>query len=131
MKLIFIGIRHREVSKLPSEERIRKYPRGKSCEDAKEIARYLAGGEPLAISPGVIRDVIGEGCNEDQPIGTGSIYTDGRWQWCDDLGYYICNYKIDLPREFLIAVRKENYIPPPRGTINVLELLNEYRKQQP
>lgn len=44
-----------------------------------------------------------------ETIGTPYIYTDGEWFWTTEYIYYIENYEINLPPEFLLTMTKHKY----------------------
>jgi hypothetical protein len=52
-------------------------------------------------------------------IGPINIRTDGVWAWPDSLSYYLENYHVFVPEEFLIHVRTKNYVAPDATEINV------------
>ena len=57
------------------------------------------------VTPGVVEDVI------DPPKGNASVpsgYTDGIWLWPGDLVYYVENYNLKLPDDFVGTMRKNN-----------------------
>lgn len=73
------------------------------------ICKYLSNGAPVIISPGITTDILDEAAGI---AGTGSSYTDGIWLWPDDLAYYVRNYNIALPSEFLNTMEANNWNNP-------------------
>lgn len=66
--------------------------------DEAAIVRYLAESPVLAISGSVVYDIL----DPQHPVaGRNAVRTDGVWIWPDDLAYYVANYHIELPAEFI------------------------------
>lgn len=63
-----------------------------------QIVNYLDHGHFFIISPTVVTDVLTE---REVNIGTLAIQTDGVWAWPSDLVYYVKNYGISLPHDFV------------------------------
>lgn len=61
------------------------------------IILYLQSAKLLAASPGLVKDVLGDG----EIIDSLCIYTDGVWSWPSDLVYYVEKYKVALPSDFI------------------------------
>ena len=68
-----------------------------------EIVDYLSTQEPFIVSLGISYDVF----YPDKIIGAPNIFTDGVWYWSEDLPYYIKNYHVKLPDEFIEYVKKQ------------------------
>ena len=64
----------------------------------KRICSYLESGVPLIVIPEICKDVIHP---EKGTSGVSSEYTDGKWLWRGDLQYYVKNYNLKLPDEFI------------------------------
>ncbi len=71
-----------------------------------KIVRYLNDGKALIISPGLVDDVID---SSKGTAGTPTVYTDGKWIWPGDLAYYVKNYHLGLPQEFLDYMQEKNW----------------------
>ena len=75
-------------------------------DDEAAIVRYLAESPVLAISGSVVRDVI-------DPLhsvaGRNAVRTDGVWIWPADLAYYVANYRIELPADFIEHGARANW----------------------
>ena len=83
---------------------------GKGNKDLiNQICKYLESGVTLVTSPGVASDVINP---ERGEIGTLSALTDGTWLWPGDLAYYVRNYSIELPDEFIQSMVNNNWSVP-------------------
>jgi hypothetical protein len=67
-------------------------------DDEAAIVRYLAESPVLAVSGSAVYDVI----DPQHPVaGRNAVRTDGAWIWPDDLAYYVANYHVELPAEFI------------------------------
>ncbi|MBK5144775.1 hypothetical protein I2494_13815 [Budviciaceae bacterium BWR-B9] len=66
--------------------------------DSLKVAGYLNNGHFLMIAPTVVTDVLSD---EQKFIGTLTIQTDGVWAWPSDLAYYVSNYGVLLPPDFI------------------------------
>lgn len=70
--------------------------------DKDKIIRYLKNGKKEAICPKVVYDLINK-----KIISTSfSVLTDGEYVWRNDLEYYIKNYNIKLPDDFIRKIYK-------------------------
>lgn len=62
------------------------------------VAKYLSGGVPVF-------DVMGASRDPENPEhfipGGPSLISDGEWVWRNDLQYFVANYGIGLPEEFV------------------------------
>lgn len=73
-----------------------------------EALAYLDKARCLMASPGLYPDLL----DAQRQIGGPYTFTDGVWLWSGDLVYYLKNYHIDLPAEFLEHMRQRNWVPP-------------------
>ena len=81
---------------------------GPCFEEEKALAYMKAGSEFLLIA-GVFEDVL----DSQRPIvGAPHVMTDGVWAWSAELIYYLQNYHIQLPEEFLQHMLNNNWIVP-------------------
>jgi hypothetical protein len=89
--------------------------------DEEHILQYLRTGVAFTWAPGLENDILAP----EKVIGSICILTDGIWAWPDSLRYYLENYHVILPQEFLSHVQSRNYIAPNPEEIdtNKLELL--------
>ena len=74
--------------------------------DLEKTIRYLDSGALLISSPGIVFDQL---CDEERIIGSLDILTDGTWAWPSDLIYYLKHYKVELPKEFLEHMLKNDW----------------------
>jgi hypothetical protein len=74
-----------------------------------EVARYLADGSILAATGERVFDVVKGGQKE---VGLLALQTDGHWVWPADLTYYVAEYNVFLPLEFVDWMRSAEWIPP-------------------
>lgn len=78
-------------------------------ERAEQICSYLDNGVLLIVSPGSSEDVITSG---NSIPGGNSEFTDGTWIWPGDLSYYVRNYLLKLPDDFLNHIVDNNWVIP-------------------
>jgi hypothetical protein len=87
-------------------------------EDPKKLDKicgYLKSGLEFVVTPGMVEDVIHP---EKGAAGVPSIYTDGEWFWPGDLAYYVKNYRLKLPDEFVSMMEKKGW----RANVSMDEL---------
>jgi hypothetical protein len=63
-----------------------------------KILEYLKNGIRLITIPGIVEDLLSE---DNRIIGNAHVLTDGKWAWTSDVPYYIEQYNLQLPKEFL------------------------------
>lgn len=51
-----------------------------------------------------------------------SYRSDDTWVWLDDIDYYISEYNLRLPDNFVIHIEKNNYIPPKKINKDIEQL---------
>ena len=78
----------------------------KAKDNIDKIVKYLIDGKALIISTGLVDDVID---SSKGPAGTPTVYTDGKWIWPGDLAYYVKNYHLELPQDFLDYMIEKNW----------------------
>ena len=109
MKVKTVGY-FKEMSEVkPDAESIFEFINKGKTENKEDICNYLDSGVALIIVPAVTEDVINP---EKGNAGVASEYTDGTWLWRGDLSYYVRNYNIKLPEEFLETMKKNNWKVP-------------------
>jgi hypothetical protein len=81
----------------PNGPSLVKSKREEAAENESQVIAYLSKGVPYIVSPGPVWDVI----DNEGPIGTGSVLTDGEWAWPDDLVSYVSKYHVALPDDFI------------------------------
>lgn len=82
-------------------------------EERSILAEYLAAGEPLLMTTGLIDDVLDTERREVVPL---SFRTDGLWIWVDAIEYYLTEHGIAPEPEFLDHLRgRAGTVPSPSG----------------
>ncbi|MCP9987480.1 hypothetical protein LUX01_13080 [Streptomyces sudanensis] len=108
----FVGF-FREMQPNPDEvfkESIFDHLTGGPSYEASNVVRYLESGYPVFDIMEGTRDVLG---GKFLVPGGSSLLTDGQYVWRNDLSYYVREYKINLPVEFLNYMRDRNFEIPP------------------
>ena len=62
---------------------------------------------------------------DDEPRIPVTRHTDGEWIWDESLLYYVQNYQLAPPEEFLTYLRARNYEPRMPSTSEIVRMLNE------
>lgn len=106
MRLKSVGYFKEMPHGVNSKDSIYDYINKEKASDIKKICAYLDGGIELIVSPGVVEDVINP---ERGTAGVTSTYTDGVWLWPGDLSYYVRNYKLKLPEEFIKTMQQNDW----------------------
>ena len=88
---------------------IKDYISNKENANKDKIINYLNGGVCVAACTAVVSDVINE---KNGDIGTPDALTDGKFQWYADLSYYVEKYNLELPKEFIDNMVKNNWKIP-------------------
>jgi hypothetical protein len=94
---------HRESLPLLSESYT-----GRVISDRSKIAEYMNAGIPVF---DIMEDVVDLIDGREWIRGGPSLLTDGEWLWRRDSIYYLRNYPLDIPDQFLDHVRRRNYQP--------------------
>jgi hypothetical protein len=90
-------------------------PDGPSIDDCAErsggrdedaIVRYLNAGATLAATGSMVDDCLD---NTRKGVAPLEIATDGRWVWPRDLAYYVGEYHVRLPQEFVEHMRAHDW----------------------
>ncbi len=106
MRLKSVGYFKEMPHGVNSKDSIYDYINKEKASDINKICTYLDGGIELIVSPGVVEDVINP---ERGTAGVTSTYTDGVWLWPGDLSYYVRNYKLKLPDEFIKTMEQNDW----------------------
>ena len=78
----------------------------KEKEDTEKISDYLLHGVEIIVSPGTVNDLL----DESKGIaGITSLFTDGEWIWPGDLAYYVREYKLQLPKDFIDTMNNNSW----------------------
>ncbi len=72
--------------------------------DRETLLAYLRTGEPRSVAAGIETDVLAK---EKKIIGPMRILSDGNWQWPASLTYYVENYNLQIPQEFVSYVEAQ------------------------
>ena len=86
-----------------------------------QVVAYLREGVTFILSPGPVWDVL----DNQGPIGTGSVMTDGEWAWPDDLASYVTKYHLKLPAPFVQRVMANGWHVPDVPTDHLSSLVFE------
>ena len=88
---------------------IKKYISNNEYKNKNRIIEYLDSGICIASCVGVSEDVINP---QKGIIGAPDALTDGKFQWYADLSYYVKEYNLKLPQEFIDNMIKNNWKIP-------------------
>jgi hypothetical protein len=110
-------------SKLPS---LRSYISSAPAPDEQSALAYLGQGVlcGLCFDPGMLRDVLQPSRRIDViGIGPNMLLTDGDWLWPGALLYYVQEYHLRLPQEFIHHAESNQWrIDPSAVTVEELNL---------
>ena len=88
---------------------IKNHIMNKEYDNKAKIINYLDSGICVASCTGVSEDVIEP---KNGIIGVPDALTDGKYQWYADLSYYVKNYNLELPDEFIKNMISNNWKIP-------------------
>lgn len=112
---------HRELRKqLPS---LRSFLSPTPAPSEPLVLSYLGQGIPCGVSydPGLLHDVLAPGRRLDSACKPNAILTDGVWLWPGALQYYVREYHLRLPGEFLLFAQGQQWrIEPSRVCVDEL-----------
>lgn len=89
-----------------SEDSIYDFIKKEDSAHIDNICKYLESGIEFIVSPGMAEDVIDPSKGY---AGTLSTYTDGHWFWPGDLSYYVRNYRVKLPDDFIATMEYNDW----------------------
>jgi len=98
---------------------LKKQIRNSSGNEEESIINYLNSGILYIASPGIVSDVLQK---SDVIICAPHIFTDGVWAWPGDLSYYVKNYHVELPEEFIKYIKRKDYKIPLESEIDLEQL---------
>ena len=78
--------------------------------DADEVAAYLDSAESLATTGRLVDDLLDP---QRTSVAREEVATDGEWVWPRVLAYYVRQYRVGLPAEFVDMVKSRHGTPPP------------------
>jgi hypothetical protein len=81
------------------------------------VAKYLESCPVWVASPGIVYSPI-----DGRIAGSMSVKTDGEWAWQDTMAYYVREYRICPPFEFIQHIQCKNYISPSEKEVDVARL---------
>lgn len=85
---------------------INDYFSGLNSEDEESIINYINSGEVFIASPGMVYDIF----DKSKRIDGGPYFlTDGEYVWLKELAYYIEQYRIKLPEEFILHMKNNDW----------------------
>lgn len=98
------------------------HAKGRFNGNVEEVVRYLESAATLATASGILYDKF----RDDGPrIGPLAIKTDGEWTWPSDLAYYLKEYAVELPDEFVVKVHRRKGDPPSLSAEDLRRLRGE------
>ena len=92
------------------------------------IARYLRGGAVLATTGRYVDDYLAPEQTRVAPL---EVRTDGEWVWSGDLAYYVSQYGVSIPEDFLRRMEDRSWAPPTPTRAEVLEVRAKFRAGMP
>lgn len=93
--------------------------------DEEMIAGYLESGETLAIRVSSVSDYF-DVTRKAAPHLV--IMTDGTWAWPCDLAYYLREYHVELPADFVGHIRERSFRRPELTEAELIRLDREFRE---
>lgn len=72
------------------------------CKDKNKILSYLKNKKIVGAIPGGFKDPF-----TNKKILGNNIYSDGVYEWGDDLHYLLTNYDVDVDKEFINHVLEQ------------------------
>ena len=81
------------------------------------VAAYLENCPVWIASPGIVYSPL-----DGHIAGSMSVKTDGEWAWQDTTAYYVREYRISPPLEFIRHIQSRSYIFPSEKEIDVAQL---------
>lgn len=108
-----------ELSLDPNDPSLKDHLAEKPQLNESEIVAYLKAGKLLVASPGVVTDVLSGG---SRIAGSSHVYTDGSWAWQGELAYYVENYHLVLPFEFVSYMAANNWKVPDNIDVTEIDL---------
>ena len=79
---------------------------------------YLRSGHCVAAVPGIERDYL---ANNSIIADPPNVRTDDKWLWIQTLAYWVEQYDVELPTEFVAHIRRNKFLPPSTSAIKVTE----------
>lgn len=99
-----------EFSENDQRDRLCKLRQPNPQPHESQIVEYLLSGVPAGIAMTVEHDVLK---TPPQPLGEATLRSDGEWIWPSSLAYYVDNYHLPLPQEFVAKMEECQWIVSP------------------
>lgn len=119
----FRELRHGDRTGPSIKEAVRQSP----WQDEDRLLDYLKAGNLFVASPGVSDDVLDPSKTRVTPF---HLYTDGEWIWPYDLVYYIENYHVVVPPEFIEHASEMGWKPPELSRDDLIRLEEEILRER-
>lgn len=88
----------------------------------ERIVSYLEAGHRLIYRMGPpLKDVI----QGEEITGDGHVLSDGTWVWRDDLAYYVKMYHVRIPKNAVVHMEANNWLPPTFDVVEAIQLETE------
>ena len=98
-----------ELSTAQQRDRVRELSREQPHPNEHEIVRYLSGGVDAGASMMIEHDFLEE---PPRVLGEVILRSDGEWIWPSSLAYYVRQYHVELPNEFVELMKENNWQVP-------------------
>lgn len=95
--------------------------------DEAGIVQYLETGAALSVSGSMADDYFDL---SKKAIATLETVTDGVWLWPRDLAYYVRNYHVELPPEFIAHMRGSGWRPPAFTQDELVRVYRDFMQSQ-
>jgi hypothetical protein len=92
--------------------------------DQDDIVRYLDGGDTVAATGVLVDDVLDSSRTAVAPL---ELATDGAWVWPRDLAYYVRQYNVTLPEDFVSEMRRRAWQPPALSDEDLMDVAARVR----
>lgn len=93
--------------------------------DEGMVASYLESGQTLAVRVSSVHDYFDATRKAASHL---AIMTDGTWAWPCDLAYYLREYHVELPADFVAHMRQCSFRQPELTEAELLRLDRMFRE---
>lgn len=122
MRLRQVGFFHELEHGDPDGPSLRDAVNESPSQDRDRIAGYLRAGSVFAATGMGVDDVMDP---ERTNVAELMTMTDGEWEWPSDLVYYVEEYNVALPEDFVDHMRARGWTPPSLSDDELIELANK------